>query len=83
MVERVTSNSLDTRALNMLRGKLVDILNETHTNLGKGTQVIREDAAATGMNMVRYVGMIYGLQVALKQIEITDDEINGRTPQED
>ena len=82
MSERVAANSYDGRALNLLHDKLVAILNETHTNLGKGTQVIREDAAATGMNMVRYVGMIYGLQVALEQIKITDDELNGRTPQE-
>lgn len=83
MTERVTSNSLDTRALNMLREKVVYLLNETHTNLGSGTQVIREDAAATGMNMVRYVGLIAGLQATLRLIQVVDDEINGRTPKED
>jgi hypothetical protein len=80
MVDRVTSNSLDTRALLMLRDKLTYLLNETHTNLGSGTQIIREDAAATGMNMVKYVGMIAGLQAAVHLLGVVDDEINGRIP---
>ena len=76
------SNSLDTRALQMLRQKLIDHLNEAHENLGSGSQIIRDDAAATGMNFARYAGMISGLQDAMKYTQDVDDEINGKTPEE-
>jgi len=73
-------NPLDTRFARILHDKLTADLNEAHTTLGSGTQIIREDAAATGMNCVKYMGIIDGLKTALARIKQVNDEIEGKKP---
>ncbi len=82
-MEAIVVNSIDVRALRMLRERVVDALDGLHTDLGSGSQVIRDDAAATGMNCMRYIGSIQALKGMLKEIQSVDDEINGREPSKD
>lgn len=75
------ANPYDSRALNLLRVKVNEDLNLMHNDLGSGTQMLRDDAAATGMNCARYIGVIQGLKLALERIKETDDEMNDRKPE--
>ena len=70
-------NSLDTRALAEVHKALVEDLNAIHEQLGSGTQLVRDDASASGMNCARYVGKIDGLKLALIRIQETSDDLSG------
>ena len=70
-------NSLDTRALAMMHKALVEDLNAIYEQLGSGTQLVRDDASASGMNCARYVGKIDGLKLALIRIQETSDDLSG------
>jgi len=77
---KVIVNPLDTRSLNMVRKKVVEGLNDAYNELGSGTQVIRDDAGATGMNCARYIGFIAAMRGVLKYLQEVDDELHGREP---
>lgn len=74
----MSANALDTRFAQLAYGKIVEALNEAHQTLSSGSQVIREDAAATGMNCVRYIGLIEGLETALHLLKRVDAEMAGK-----
>ena len=69
-------NSLDTRALAEVHKALVEDLNAIYEQLGSGTQLVRDDASASGMNCARYVGKIDGLKLALIRIQETSDDLS-------
>ena len=69
-------NSLETRALAMMHKALVEDLNAIYEQLGSGTQLVRDDASASGMNCARYVGKIDGLKLALIRIQETSDDLS-------
>lgn len=47
-------------------------------DLGSASQLIRDDAAATGMNCAKYMGRIEGLEEARTLIAAVDEETTGR-----
>lgn len=57
---------------------IVEDLNALHKHLGNGSQIIRDDAAASGMNCARVIGKIEGLALALTRIEETADDLSGK-----
>lgn len=73
-------NPLDQRALRMVREKVIGGLNDAYNILGSGSQIIRTDAGATGMNCVHYIGFIGALRGVLKYLQEVDDELHGREP---
>lgn len=68
---------IDVRLVQDIRNALAEELTRVHRDLGSGSQVIREDAAATGMNCVNYVGQIKGLQTALKIVDEVHRDLTG------
>lgn len=56
---------------------IVEDLNAIYEQLGAGTQLIRDDASASGMNCARYVGKIDGLKLALIRIQEISDDLSG------
>lgn len=69
-------NSLDTRALAEVHKALVEDLNAIYEQLGSGTQLVRDDASASGMNCARFIGKIDGLKLALIRIQETSDDLS-------
>ncbi len=65
----------ESRVISMLREKLHEDLNETHNVLGNGTQILREDAASTGMNCAKLIGQIAGLKLALQRLKDTEEDL--------
>ncbi len=70
--------SYDIQALNMLDAHLVQALDSAHSALASGTQIIRDDAAATGMACAQSIGRIAGLKVARDLVAQVEDELMGR-----
>lgn len=70
----------DSRLAQLLAQKLAADLTDAHDALGSGAQIIREDAAATGMACARTVGKIAGLKLALARIREAEDEMAGKLP---
>ena len=73
-------NAIELRFAQLLHQRVTDDLSKAHNDLGSGTQIIRDDAAASGMNCARLVGKIEGLRIALRQIDLVDAELHGRKP---
>lgn len=71
-------NTLDIRALHKLRERLVEDLQAAHEHLGSGKQIVPDDAAATGMRCVKWMGLIEGLTAAMTHIKQINDEMNGK-----
>ena len=61
-----------------LRNNLADRLSKVHRDLGSGTQLIRDDAAASGMNCAKYVGIISGLEQALEAMKEVEKDMSGK-----
>ena len=68
----------DTRFIQNLHAKISEDLQKTYQDLGSGTQIIRDNAAATGMACARYVGRIAGLQSALEYIKEINEDMSGK-----
>ena len=51
-------------------------LNEAHRQLGNGSQIIDGDASATGMKCARLVGVIHGLNTAIKLMEQAEEGVS-------
>lgn len=68
----------ESRFIKKLRGDIIAELQRAHEELGKGTQIVSGDAAATGMNCVRYMGRIQAFNDVLKLIEQIENEMSGR-----
>lgn len=66
---------IDLRFAGELQKRLTDELNEAHRNLGSGTSILRDDAAATGMGMARQVGKIEGIKAALTLLKQVHEEL--------
>lgn len=74
--------SYDSRFAHLLALKLADDLTDAHNALGNGSQIIREDAAATGMACANCIGKIQGLKLALARIQDVEDELAGKPRQQ-
>jgi hypothetical protein len=74
--------SYDARFAQVLAQKLREDLTKAHNDLGSGAHLIREDAAATGMNCATSIGEIRGLKRALARIEEVVDELAGKPRKE-
>lgn len=70
--------SLELRFAAKLQERLTEILNKAHRDLGSGSQILRDDAAATGMACARYVGKIEGIKDAMGLLLELHDEMNGK-----
>jgi len=68
----------EARFVETLRKRIIDDLTARHNELGGGSVIVPDDAAATGMRVARQVGVISGLKTALAHIEATQDEMSGR-----
>ena len=60
----------------MMHKALVEDLNAIYEQLGSGTQLVRDDASASGMNCARFIGKIDGLKLALIRIQETSDDLS-------
>lgn len=67
------------RFLSNLRQRIADELNARHTELGNGTQIVADDAAATGMRCARIMGAISSLKGVLELINQIEDEMSGKS----
>lgn len=74
----MSANGLDTRFAQLSFDAVVSALDEAHQTLASGSQIIRDDAAATGMNCARYIGLIEGLKTALDILKRIDAEMSGK-----
>jgi hypothetical protein len=45
--------------------------------------MIRDDAAATGMNCAKYMGLIGGIEQARQLLQALDQELTGRAPKKE
>ena len=68
----------DSRLLQSLDTKLRETILRKQQELGSGTQIVHDDAAATGMKAVKYMGAIEGLNLALQLMEQTHKEMSGK-----
>lgn len=68
----------ESRFLEKLHADIVSALNDAHTKLGNGTQIVPNDATATGMNCARYVGEIKGLNDVLQLMRQIQSEMNSK-----
>lgn len=68
----------EQRFLTSLRQRIADELTAKHNELGNGTQIVRDDAAATGMNCARMIGAIAGLVTALNLVDRIEEEMSGK-----
>lgn len=66
------------RILNALRKKVADVLTDKHNELGGGSKLVADDAAATGMACAKVMGEISGLKTTLFLIEETEREFSGK-----
>ena len=73
------SNPYDERFQANLTKLLTKKLSEVHADLGNGTLIVQDDAAATGMRCARQMGMIAGLKSALAFIEQVEHEMSAKT----
>ena len=73
----------DSRFAQNLKARISEHLQNTHRDLGSGTLLIREDAAASGMNCAEYIGKIKGLKIALNCMDEIDREMNGKVKGKD
>ena len=76
-------SELDVRFARRLDAELVKAADQLRADLGSGSQMIRDDAAATGMNCVKYIGLIGGLEQARKLLAQLDEELTGRAPKKE
>lgn len=74
--------SYDSRFAQLLALRLTEDLTDAHNALGNGSQIIREDAAATGMACANCIGKIQGLKLALARIKTVEDELAERPRQQ-
>lgn len=70
--------SLELRFAAKLQERLTELLNTAHRDLGSGSQIVRDDAAATGMACARYIGKIEGIKDARKLLLELHKEMNGQ-----
>ncbi len=68
----------ENRFASALRKKLADELTAKHRELGSGTKIIANDAAATGMACARTVGEIAGLEIAIRMMDRVEEEMAKR-----
>lgn len=68
----------DSRFAQNLYTRITEDLNRAHTELGNGSQIVADDASATGMKCAKHMGIILGLKSALTHIEQVNDEMNGK-----
>ena len=73
------SDPFDSRFAQKLHNVLREDADQAFRELGSGAQIIRDDAAATGMNCAKYMGHIAGLELALKRMREVHDEMMGKT----
>ena len=73
-------NPYDSRFAQELQKRIVAQLTQVHSELGNGSQIIRDDAAATGMNCAKHIGKIAGLEAALALMKEVDKHMNGKGP---
>lgn len=67
------------RFLSNLRQRIAEDLTARHTELGNGTQIVADDAAATGMRCARIMGAISSLKNVLTMIDQIEDEMSGKS----
>jgi hypothetical protein len=73
----------EIRFAQLLHARLTQDLQDAHTDLGSGSQIVRDDAAATGMACAKYMGLIDGFKTALVRIKQVNDELTGKTKRKD
>lgn len=69
----------DARYQQRLEEELSNLIARHRIELGNGSQM-RDDAAATGMLAARYMGIIAGLDLALKEVRGLYREMTGNAP---
>ena len=74
----MTVDPYSIRFAQLLRERLSEDLNDEHTKLGNGTQIVANDAAATGMKCAKAMGIIDGLKTALDRIKRVHEEMQGK-----
>lgn len=72
-------NPFDSRFVANLHALIAEDLQRLHTELGNGSQMIADDAAASGMRCARQIGVIAGLKAALGHIQQINDEMSGKS----
>lgn len=65
----------ESRLIQNVRQRLADLLTQSHTELGNGSQVV-DTADGTGLRTARYVGRIEAYKNALKSIEEIEREMS-------
>ena len=68
----------DTRVLQTADTRIRECISQHETELGNGTQIVADDAAATGMKAARHMGIIRGLNLALQLMEGVHKEMTGK-----
>ena len=71
-------SDLDIRFAKHLYAYLVEEQDRQRRNLASGSQIIAEDAAATGMRCARSIGLIAGLEWAVKAIADVEKDLTGK-----
>lgn len=72
------SGPYDERFKTNLTKLLIEKLDSTHLELGNGTQIVQDDASATGMRCARHMGIILGLKTALSLIKQVEEDMSGK-----
>ncbi len=70
--------SWDERFVEEATSRIVEDIQDTYNNFGKGSWIKRDDAAATGMAAVLLQAKIDGLQIALLHLKQTHDAMTGK-----
>ena len=69
----------ESRFISNVTERIAQQISDLHTELGSGSAVIANDAAATGMKCVRIIGKIEGLKAALIHIKQIEEEMSGKS----
>jgi hypothetical protein len=68
----------ESRFISNVTERIAQQISDLHTELGNGSAVLSNDAAATGMKCIRIIGKIEGLKSALIHIKQIEEEMSGK-----
>lgn len=68
----------ESRIIERLRQRLHEDRERKRDEMGNGSQMVADDAAATGMRCAKVMGHIQGLTDAINHIRAIEEELSGK-----
>lgn len=68
----------DGHVIKELKQRIADDLTKLHSELGAGTLIVADNSGVSTMRMIRHIGRIDGLKMAIALIRSIEDDMSGK-----